>query len=424
MTGPVHVEGAEPGDLLAVKIEAIATAERGFTCIMPGFGFLRDLFPKPFVVHWEMADGFARSKELPRVRIPGAPFMGVMGVAPSRELLQRIVTRESELVQRGGLAMPPNPAGALPAGDTIAAVAFRTIAPHENGGNMDIKQITAGSTLYLPVYVPGALFSVGDAHFAQGDGESCGTAIETTGTLIARFDLLKGEARRRNQTDPSYTTEVRLSERAAARRFYATTGICTRKDGRSESEDLTLAARNALVNMLDYLSDTYGYSPEQAYCLASVAVDLKVSQVVDVPNFIVSASLAAQDISTSRPAAPQAAPAKLDNATKRLGTVAPAMGVFPSRGRGPAASRHGLAHRGGGVPSADAKAGLLPLVSGDGRRTRGQAQEGSQRALDQRAVEPIDDEHQARAPVAVRPGGHVDGWMDEMLHAVDGDRRG
>src|SRR5262249_7124532 len=151
MTGPVFVEGAEPGDLLAVKIEAIATAEHGFTCIMPGFGFLRDLFPKPFVVHWEMADGFARSKELPRVKIPGAPFMGVMGVAPSRELLQRIVAREAELVRRGGMAMPPNPAGALPAGGTIAAAGFRTIAPHENGGNMDIKQITAGSTLYLPV---------------------------------------------------------------------------------------------------------------------------------------------------------------------------------------------------------------------------------------------------------------------------------
>jgi formamidase len=291
MTGPVYVEGAEPGDLLAVKIEAITTAERGFTCIMPGFGFLRDLFPNPFVVHWEMADGFARSKELPRVRIPGAPFMGVMGVAPSHELLQRIVAREAELAQRGGMAMPPDPAGALPTGGSIAAAAFRTIAPHENGGNMDIKQITAGSTLYLPVYVPGALFSVGDAHFAQGDGESCGTAVETTGTFVARFDLLKGEARRRKQTDPSYATEVPRPERAAPVRFYSTTGICTRKDGRSESEDLTLAARNALINMLDYLGDAYGYSREQAYCLASVAVDLKVSQVVDVPNFIVSASL-------------------------------------------------------------------------------------------------------------------------------------
>ena len=293
MTGPVHIEGAEPGDLLALKIEAIVTAEHGFTCIMPGFGFLRDLFPKPFVVHWEMADGFARSKEMPGVKIPGAPFMGVMGVAPSHELLQRIVAREAELIKRGGMAMAPDPAGALPAGGTVAATAFRTIAPHENGGNMDIKQIVAGSTLYLPVFVPGALFSVGDAHFAQGDGESCGTAVETTARFVACFDVLKGEARRRRQTAPSYERNdyfVR-PETAVPRRFYATTGICVREDGHAESENLTLAARNALISMIDYLVDAYGYTREQAYCLASVAVDLKVSQVVDVPNVIVSAFL-------------------------------------------------------------------------------------------------------------------------------------
>lgn len=292
MTGPVHVEGAEPGDLLAVKIETVLTADYGFTCIMPGFGFLRDLFPRPFVVHWEMADGFAHSKELPGVKIPGTPFMGVMGVAPSHELLQRIVAREAELAGRGGMAMPPDAAGALPADGAIAAKAFRTIAPHENGGNMDIKQLTAGSTLYLPVHVPGALFSVGDAHFAQGDGESCGTAVETSGRLVARFEVLKGEARRRKQTDPSYETVVPAAAQVSPRRFYSTTGFCVRRDdGRAESEDLTLAARNALVNMIDYLGDAYSLSREQAYCLASVAVDLKVSQVVDVPNVIVSASL-------------------------------------------------------------------------------------------------------------------------------------
>ena len=97
LTGPVHVEGAEPGDLLAVKIEQIIPASRGFTMIMPGFGFLRDLFTTPFLVHWEMANGFAVSPQLPGVRIPGAPFMGVMGVAPSHELLERIVAREADL---------------------------------------------------------------------------------------------------------------------------------------------------------------------------------------------------------------------------------------------------------------------------------------------------------------------------------------
>jgi formamidase len=293
LTGPVYVEGAEPGDLLAVKIEEIVPADRGFTMIMPGFGFLRDVFTEPFLVHWQMSGGFASSEQLPGVRIPGAPFMGVMGVAPSAELLNRIVAREADLLRRGGMVLPPDAASAVPADPAIASEAFRTIAPHETGGNVDIKQLVAGTTLYLPVYVPGALFSVGDAHFAQGDGESCGTAVETSATFVARFDLMKGAAYRRNQIDPSYANDDYNvhPQTALPRRFYATTGLSVHKDGRNESEDITLAARNALLNMIDYIVDTYGYSREQAYCLASVAVDLKISQVVDVPNMIVSAFL-------------------------------------------------------------------------------------------------------------------------------------
>ncbi len=293
LTGPVYVEGAEPGDLLAVKIDSIVTVDHGFTVIVPGFGFLRDLFPTPFIVHWEIGGGFARSANLPGVRIPGAPFMGVMGVAPSHELLERINAREAELLARGGMVVPPTVDGAVPQREPIASRAFRTIAPHETGGNMDIKQLVAGSTLYLPVYVPGALFSVGDAHFAQGDGESCGTAVETGATFVARFEVLKGEARRRRQTDPSYAHDDYsvVPNITMPRRFYATTGNSVRKDGRNESEDLNTAARNALINMIDYIVDAHGYTREQAYCIASVAVDLKVSQVVDVPNFIVSALL-------------------------------------------------------------------------------------------------------------------------------------
>jgi formamidase len=290
LTGPVYIEGAEPGDLLAIEIDTIATADRGFTVILPDFGFLRDLYPEPFVVHWEMANGVATSEDMPGVRIPGAPFMGVLGLAPSRELLRRINSREAELLERGGRVAPPDSAGAVPAHEPIASEAIRTIAPHEMGGNMDIKQLVAGSTLYLPVYVPGALFSAGDAHFAQGDGESCGTAIETAATLVARFELLKGEARRRKQIDPTFNYSA-IETLPAKRRFFATTGNSVRKDGRNESEDLNIAARNALINMIDYIVDTRGYTREQAYCLTSVAVDLKVSQVVDTPNFIVSASL-------------------------------------------------------------------------------------------------------------------------------------
>src|SRR5258708_30045519 len=156
LTGPVHVDGAEPGDLLAVRIEQIVPASRGFTVIMPGFGFLRDLFTTPFVVHWEMANGFARSEQLPGVRLRGAPFMGVMGVAPSHELLQKIVAREAELLSRGGMVMPPDAVGAVPTAEGIASKASRTIAPHETVGNFDIKSLIAGATLYLPVQVPGA----------------------------------------------------------------------------------------------------------------------------------------------------------------------------------------------------------------------------------------------------------------------------
>jgi formamidase len=293
LTGPIYVEGCEAGDLLAVTIEQVVPASHGFTAILPGFGFLRDSFPRPYLVHWEFANGSAVSTQLPGVTIPGAPFMGVMGLAPSRTLLNRILDRERDLQRRGGTVFMPDPFEAIPNSEGIANNGLRTIAPHETGGNLDIKQIVAGTTLYLPVSAEGGLFSAGDAHFAQGDGESCGTAIETSATLTARFDVLKGEAARRGQHDPSFSREDYFLDPAFAvpKKFYATTGNSVRRDGRNECEDLTVAARNALLNMVDFVADSYGFTREQAYCIASVAVDLKVSQVVDVPNVIVSAFL-------------------------------------------------------------------------------------------------------------------------------------
>jgi formamidase len=291
LTGPVYVEGAEPGDLLSVKIESIHTHNYAFTFIMPGVGYLRDLFHEPFLVHWDIANGYAESEQLPGVRIPGTPFMGVMGVAPSQELVSRIVSREAELAARGGFALPPDKAGAVPSTEPIASTAFRTIAPHENGGNFDIKQLIAGSTLYLPVWVPGANFSTGDTHFAQGDGETCITAIETSSTFKAKFDLLKGEAKRRNQIDPSFICAPHPDD-ARPKGYYATTGTPVRKEnGVAESEDLNIACRNALINMIDYIVDAYGYTREQAYCITSVAVNMRISNLVDVPNFVVSAFL-------------------------------------------------------------------------------------------------------------------------------------
>jgi formamidase len=291
LTGPVYVQGAEPGDLLEVNILNIEPARWGFTSIIPGFGFLRDLFLDPYVVHWDIRDGYAEAADLPGVRVPGAPFMGTIGVAPSRLLRQEILLREDELRRRGGAVLGPDPRGAVPANEPLASEGLRTIPPREHGGNMDIKQLTAGTRLLLPVFTEGALFSAGDAHFAQGDSECCGTAIEMDSTLHVNFRVLKGEAARRNLRFPIFERDDYFTspEMAAPRRFLAATGMCI-AGGVNESENATLAARNALLTMIQLLMER-GWSREQAYCICSVAVDLKLSQMVDVPNFLVSAFL-------------------------------------------------------------------------------------------------------------------------------------
>ena len=293
LTGPVYVEGAEPGDILVAEILEIEAPPFGFTVHIPGFGFLRDYFPDPYLVKWEIADGWATSADIPGVRIPGAPFMGTIGLSPSRDLLATITAREQDLINRGGFCLPPDPAGAVPSEQPIAGEALRTIPPRETAGNVDIKHLCAGTRILFPVWTDGALFSAGDAHFAQGDCETCGTAIEMCSTLHVRFDLRKGQAAERGTRDliferDDYVVDPRYQ---APQRFVATTGLSISREGRNESEDLTLAARNALLNMIDLLGHDYGYTRQQAYSLCSVAVDLKVSEVVDVPNFVVSAFL-------------------------------------------------------------------------------------------------------------------------------------
>ena len=291
LTGPVYVRGAQPGDLLEVNILNIEPARWGFTTIIPGFGFLRDLFLEPYIVHWNISDGYAESPDLPGVRIPGAPFMGTIGIAPSRQLRQEIQLREEELRLRGGMVLGPEPTGAVPAQEPLASEGLRTIPPRENGGNLDIKQLTAGTRLLLPVFTEGALFSAGDAHFAQGDNECCGTAVEMDCTLHVSFQVRSGEATRRNLRFPIFERDGYFTspEMAAPKRFLATTGMCI-ADGVNESENATLAARHALLTMIQLLMER-GWSREQAYCICSVAVDLKLSEVVDVPNFVVSAFL-------------------------------------------------------------------------------------------------------------------------------------
>ena len=296
LTGPVYVKGAEPGDLLEAELVAIDPDpwdHWGYTVEVPGFGFLRDDFPDPFIAHWRLhGSEHAESEQIPGVRIPCAPFPGVFGLAPSAELREAAIEREAELAERGGFALPPDADGAIPTDPAIGAAALRTVPPRETAGNIDIRQTTPGVTLLLPVYAEGALVSTGDVHYAQGDCEACGTAIEMRSRVHVRFGLRKGEAARLGIRDLQFAREDYFAppELAAPRRFHATTGICVSRDGRNESEDLTLAARNALRNMIDHLG-TRGLDPQQAYALCSVAVDLRISQTVDVPNLLVTAIL-------------------------------------------------------------------------------------------------------------------------------------
>ena len=296
LTGPVFVKGAEPGDLLeaeVVAIEADPWDQWGYTVEVPGFGFLRDEFPEPYIVHWRLeGNDYAESDQLPGVRLRCSPFPGTFGLAPSRELRRAAAEREAELAARGGFALPPDPDGAVPADERIAREGLRTVPPRETAGNTDIKQTTPGVTMLLPVYVAGALVSTGDVHFAQGDCEACGTAIEIRSRLHVRFQVRKGEAERLGIRDLQFFRDDYFAppDLAAPRRFFATTGISVSKEGRNESEDATLAARNALLNMIEYLG-TRGFDRQQAYALCSCAVDLRISQMVDVPNFLVTALL-------------------------------------------------------------------------------------------------------------------------------------
>jgi formamidase len=292
LTGPVYVKGARPGDLLEIEYLDIVPQSYGWTRNRPGAGFLRDVFREPYLVHWDLREGWATSAELPGVRIPNGSFMGTAGIAPSRAQLEAWTRREADLVARGGIAAPPDPQDAVPGAGPAAREGLRTIPPRENCGNVDAKQLTKGSRLLIPVNVEGALYSVGDAHFAQGDSECCITAIEMGATAVVRFRVHEGEAARRNIRWPRFAHPgfFAAPEWAAPRNFIATMGMPVREDGTQEGEDLTLAARNALLNMIELLQER-GWSREQAYIICSVAVDLKVSNIVDLPNVTVSAFL-------------------------------------------------------------------------------------------------------------------------------------
>jgi len=291
LTGPIYVKGAEPGDALEIEFLDIEPQPTAFSAIIPGLGFLRDTMTDPFLVHWKISDGWATSEQIPGVRIPGAPFMGISAVAPSAEKLTEWADREARLLEKGGMVFPPDPASAVPGG-ACGMAGLRTLPPRENGGNFDVKQLTKGVKLVLPVFTPGALFSTGDGHFAQGDGEVSVTAVEMGATPVVRFKIHKGLAASRKFTAPVFSHDCYSPnpQIALPTRFLGVMGMPITDDGENDGENLTLACRNAVLNMMALLEER-GFSREQAYVICSVAVDLKVSNVVDVPNYVVSAIL-------------------------------------------------------------------------------------------------------------------------------------
>jgi formamidase len=291
LTGPVFVKGAMPGDILEIEFTDIIAQPTAFSAIVPGLGFLRDVMTEPSLVHWRIADSWATSAQIPGVRIPGAPFMGVSAVAPSVEKLAEWTAREQRVIDKGGFALPPDPAGAVPTGPCGLA-GLRTLPPRENGGNFDVKQLTKGAKLFLPVFKEGGLFSTGDGHFAQGDGEVCVTAVEMGATAVVQFRVLKGLAQRRKFSSPVFSRQSYFADPrfAAPERFLGVMGMPINAAGEIEAENLTLACRNAVLNMMELLEER-GFSRPQAYVICSVAVDLRISNVVDVPNYVVSALL-------------------------------------------------------------------------------------------------------------------------------------
>jgi formamidase len=278
LTGPLEVRGAQPGDVLELEVLAYETDDFGWTAVWPGSGFLGDLFDRPFLARWELAGGVARSEQVPGVAVPACVHAGVIGVAPSPALFERAREREAAL----GSANPPSPKHAWP---PEAADGLRTYPPRENGGNMDIRDLGPGARLWLPVHVPGALLSAGDLHFAQGDGEVCISAIETGGAASFRVGLRRGGDGWQPRF-PCYEAPPR-----PPRAMFATTGIPLADDGSQGDLDLNLATRRALIELLGWLEHERGLAREAAYVLTSVAAELRISELVDAPNALVSAAL-------------------------------------------------------------------------------------------------------------------------------------
>jgi formamidase len=291
LTGPIAVAGAQPGDLLEVDVLALEPAGYGFTVVLPEYCLLAHRELDPLVVHWTIADGVARSPQLPGVAIRGRPFLGCLGVAPSPAQLAAFAAREAALEAELGAPLPgPMADGAVPPTPAIAAEALHTVPPRENGGNADVPHWGVGTRVLLPVEVPGALLSAGDPHFAQGDGEAGGTALETRATVTLRVGLRKAADLRWRPSAPAFERPGGLA-RTPERPVFATTGVSVDRGGRNRHLDVRVAAAAALDQLVDWLVATRGLTAEQALALASVAADLRIASLVNTPNAVVSAVL-------------------------------------------------------------------------------------------------------------------------------------
>ena len=242
VTGPVFVKGAAPGDTLAIEILELKPSDWGWTAIIPGFGLLADEFPEPWlnISHVDAATGEVHF--LPGITLPLEPFPGTIGVAP---------------------AEPGQ---------------FSVLPPTRWGGNLDIKHLRAGTTLYLPVGVQGALFSVGDTHAAMGDAEVCGTAVETAMSIAVRLTV--------HHDQPITYPQFHLPAGELARTEQSSYHVCT-----GVHADLMEATREATRATIDHIESTHGRTREEAYAIASVACDLRIHEVVDAPNWVVGAFL-------------------------------------------------------------------------------------------------------------------------------------
>ena len=240
VAGPVFIEGAVPGDAIKVTLLGFTPSGWGWTANIPGFGLLADQFKDPALHIWKY-DAASLSPAMfgPGGRVPLKPFCGTIGLAPAE------------------------------------AGQHSVVPPRRMGGNMDIRDMAEGTELYLPVEVAGGLFSVGDTHACQGDGEVCGTAIESPCSVAARFELVKGA----NLAFPRFTTPGPVSRHLDAKGYEVTTGI---------GPDLMEGARAAVSGMIELLARRYNMNAVDAYMLCSVCGDLRISEIVDMPNWVVS----------------------------------------------------------------------------------------------------------------------------------------